>query len=289
MQTSKKRPLGVTLIALIYLWIGCGGALFFPVIAFTGGTSGLWQIVAGNTIHSEAGLRISGYLFAMIWYSAYVAYAIAGFGLWKLRNWAREFVIGINLFFGSVGIIVALCFSRPLPLAIPTLIAALVPLAWTVWYLRRPRVRFAFGDLQLSEGTDPESLPGGLTRTGIAWLVGGVVSAFALFFICVFALVESMIHLSGGYKLALANANKSPCAVKALGSPITAGWLISGSTNETGSDGTANLTIPVKGPKGKGSLEVESKKADGTWEIESLQLSTDSDQIQLVPANSPCQ
>jgi hypothetical protein len=36
MNAGRKRPLGVTLMALPFLWIGCGGAVFFPIILLTG-------------------------------------------------------------------------------------------------------------------------------------------------------------------------------------------------------------------------------------------------------------
>jgi hypothetical protein len=289
MPTPVKRPIAITILACVYLWIGCGGTVFFPIIAFAGGVTSLWQLIAGDTVHSPLAFKISGYLFGTLWYLGYIAYAAAGFGLWKLRNWARKLVIAINLFFSSAALIVAPLLSRPLLLGIPIALVSVIPFVAIVWYMRRPRVRYAFGDLQLLEGTGPDTLPGIRTKTAIVWILGGAVCAFALFFFCVFALVEVMMHASGGYKLALDRVNKSPCAVAVLGSPIRAGWNTTGDTNENGPNGTANLTIPVTGPKGKASLDLEAKKAEGVWEINSLKLDTDSDELQIVPAGSACQ
>ncbi len=61
--------------------------------------------------------------------------------------------------------------------------------------------------------------------------------------------------------------------------------MLTGGTNESDSSGLANLSIPIHGPKGKGSLLLEAKKSDGVWAITSLILDTDSGQKQLVPEN----
>ena len=278
----------MTILALIYLWIGGLGTLFFPVIALSGGGTDLWRHRAEGAIQSEAALRITGALFSAVLFLCYVAYAVMGFGFWKLRNWARKLAVGINLFFGVAAAIALPIFARPALVAIPLCIGTVPPLAWIVWYLMRPRVRYAFGALQAQESDGPDTTPRGLSKMGIAWVAIGVVATFALFFVSVFVLVESMFHSSGVYTMALTKAQKSPCVAHVLGSPLKPDWMTSGEINENNDEGSAELSIPVSGPKGSGSLELKAQRESGTWEIQSLILEHDVDRIQIVPSSSDC-
>jgi hypothetical protein len=288
MPTKQPRPIGVTILALIYLWIGCGGTLFFPIIALFGGMTLVWRQIAANVIHSGEALRVTSYLFSSILFLFYVAYATMGFGLWKLRNWARLTVLWINVFWVVVCCLCLPTFVKLSFFAIPLLIATLPPFGWIIWYLMRPRVRFAFGVLPSELEGKMNAQPRGLSRMGVAWIVLGAFSTFALFIISVFALVEGMMRATGAYSMAMTQAEDSPCVVQALGSPLTVEWMISGNTNENGDDGSANLSIPVHGPKGKGTLDLDARKLNGAWKIRSLVLNHDSDEIQIVPANAPC-
>lgn len=98
MNPNQTRPIGVTLIDLAFLWIGCFGTLFLPLILLTGEMSRLWQFVLGSLIHSEASLKTISYALDAVWFLFYIAYAVTGFGLWKLKNWARKSVLGIAVF-----------------------------------------------------------------------------------------------------------------------------------------------------------------------------------------------
>ena len=289
MPTAFKRPVGVTIIALVYLWIGCGGTLFFPILALTGGVAPLWQRLLEDAVRSEALLKTLEILLSAIWFLAYVAYAVCGFGLWKLRNWARKSVIGINVLLLAATVIAAPIFARPLLLAIPLLICAVIPFSWIIWYLMRPRVRYAFGAESRPENVAAIQESRGLSKMGIAWVVVGVAAVFALFFVSVFALVETMFQANEGYRLALDEARKSPCVSRAIGTPFSAEWLTTGETNESGSEGSAKLLIPLRGPKGKGSLDVEAHKADGVWKIDSLDFMHNDDETHLVPADPSCE
>jgi hypothetical protein len=105
MISQKKRPVGVTLLAAMFLWIGCLGTIFFPIILLSGGTTTLWGLIAPEAIHSQLLLQITSYLFFSVWFLFYVAYAVIGFGLWKLRNWARRSVLALTVVGGSAGIL----------------------------------------------------------------------------------------------------------------------------------------------------------------------------------------
>lgn len=72
------------------------------------------------------------------------------------------------------------------------------------------------------------------------------------------------------YKDALARATVNSAVIEALGSPITEGFLVSGNTNVNGASGEANLSIPISGPKGKGTIYVAANKSLGRWNYTGL-------------------
>src|SRR5437016_13926238 len=76
-------------------------------------------------------------------------------------------------------------------------------------------------------------------------------------------IVFSAMKSSDVYKDALARAKTYPAVIEALGSPVTAGLLLSGNTNINGASGEANLSIPVSGPKGTGTIYVAATKSVG--------------------------
>ena len=72
------------------------------------------------------------------------------------------------------------------------------------------------------------------------------------------------------YKDALSRARVNSAVIETLGSPITEGFLVSGNTNVNGASGEANLSIPISGPKGKGTIYVAANKSLGRWNYTGL-------------------
>jgi hypothetical protein len=68
------------------------------------------------------------------------------------------------------------------------------------------------------------------------------------------------------------HVQQSPEAAEALGTPIQAGFFVGGSIQVTGSTGGAELSIPVSGPEGSGTLYVVGVKTLGTWKLINLEL-----------------
>jgi hypothetical protein len=64
--------------------------------------------------------------------------------------------------------------------------------------------------------------------------------------------------------------------------------MFSGSIEESNLKGSAHLSIPVNGERGKGDLVVSAEKANGTWKIEELVLSQKGQETQLVPPPTNC-
>lgn len=91
-----------------------------------------------------------------------------------------------------------------------------------------------------------------------------IVLALA-FIATVFYLISAAVRSSTPYKESVARAQAHPTVIEQLGSPVEASWLVSGSVNVSGPSGTADLAIPIHGPKGKGNLYVVAKKSAGEW------------------------
>ena len=95
--------------------------------------------------------------------------------------------------------------------------------------------------------------------------------------VCGFAFM--MIRASDPYQTAVAMAKSDPRVTAALGGLITTGLLVDGSINErsdwsTGSggssSGSADLHIPLHGPKGEGNFHAVGIKANGKWTYQTL-------------------
>jgi len=83
-------------------------------------------------------------------------------------------------------------------------------------------------------------------------------------------IVFSAMKSTDVYKEALARAKANPAVIDSLGSPIKQGFLISGNTNVNGASGEANLSIPISGPNGKGTIYVAANKSLGRWNYSGL-------------------
>jgi hypothetical protein len=99
-----------------------------------------------------------------------------------------------------------------------------------------------------------------------------VVLLFAAGIALLITFVFGMIKSSDAYGEALARAKASPAVIEALGSPIKEGYFTSGSINETGRSGDAELAIPISGPKGSGTIYLEAEESAGQWSFSTLQV-----------------
>ena len=99
-----------------------------------------------------------------------------------------------------------------------------------------------------------------------------LLALFAAFIFSIFAIVFGAMKSTDVYKDALARARASAAVTEALGSPIKDGFLVSGNTNVNGAGGESNLSIPISGPKGKGTLYLKAEKALGRWNYLGLEV-----------------
>ena len=102
-------------------------------------------------------------------------------------------------------------------------------------------------------------------------------------------IVFSAVKSTDVYKDALARAKEHPAVIEALGSPITEGFLVSGNTNVDGASGEANLSIPITGPKGNGTIYVAARKSLGQWNYSGLvvEIAKTHQRINLLQSPTP--
>jgi hypothetical protein len=110
-------------------------------------------------------------------------------------------------------------------------------------------------------------------------IIGGFIFA-------VFMLASRLMHSSGSYQQAMARARQDSALVAALGTPIEDGFWMTGKINENGAAGSADLKIPLSGPKGGAMLYVRATKSAGVWTYSHLQVEIDSTNQQIDLLNS---
>jgi len=121
----------------------------------------------------------------------------------------------------------------------------------------------------------------------------GMLVLFGAFVVSIALIVFSAMKSTDVYKEAFARAQANPSVMEALGSPIKEGFLVSGNTNVNGAAGEANLSIPISGPNGKGTIYVAANKSLGQWNYSGLvvEIAKTHQRIDLlqspVRANSP--
>jgi hypothetical protein len=106
-----------------------------------------------------------------------------------------------------------------------------------------------------------------------------------VFFSSILFAVFGALKSSDVYKTALGRAKANPQVVAALGTPIEDGMLVSGNTNTNGASGHADLSIPISGPKGKGTIYAVAEKSAGQWSYSRLEVEIDKtkERIDLNP------
>ena len=116
-----------------------------------------------------------------------------------------------------------------------------------------------------------------------------VVAGLVAFLAAIVSWVFTAIGNSDPARLAFAAASASPVVVQRLGTPLKKGLLVSGSIEVTGPSGSAQLSIPVSGPRGEGNLYVTAHKVSGLWELDMLQFGPkDSEErVDLLPKKAP--
>jgi hypothetical protein len=112
-----------------------------------------------------------------------------------------------------------------------------------------------------------------------------VVALLAAFVGAIFTIVSYSFHKSDVFREAIARAERSREVTDRIGSPLQPGWLPQGQIQVSGSTGTAQMAIPVTGPRGKATINLDARKVAGSWQFLSLQVQfEDSSSVNLLAA-----
>ncbi len=107
------------------------------------------------------------------------------------------------------------------------------------------------------------------------WVVPVVVLTPVLFcgglLTLVFSVGFSALKNEWFYAQAVARTQANAEVTAILGTPIDAGFPV-GSINRSGRSGHADLSIPISGPDGKGTIYVVAEKSDGQWSFSTLEV-----------------
>ncbi len=111
-----------------------------------------------------------------------------------------------------------------------------------------------------------------------------VILLLCAFAAVIFTILDVSFRNSTVYKEALARAGRSPEIINRIGEPLRPGRVVQGQLNVSGSTGTANMRIPITGPRGKAAIVLDARKVDGTWVFRSLEVQFEgqSDTVNLL-------
>ena len=91
-----------------------------------------------------------------------------------------------------------------------------------------------------------------------------------VFVFVIYGAVTGAIKSSDAYAEGMARARANPEVVAALGEPIESGFWISGNIDVSGSAGNVDVSIPISGPKGSGTLYVVGTRSAGRWQYSTM-------------------
>jgi hypothetical protein len=123
------------------------------------------------------------------------------------------------------------------------------------------------------------------------WLVPvgclGMLLLAGLFVTAVAAIAMGLVRSSDAYREAVETARDSGAVRSALGVPIETGWLIGGSVSVSGPSGSADISIPLSGPRASGKLYAVATKSAGRWHFSTLQVEVDGRSSRIDLLSSP--
>lgn len=125
------------------------------------------------------------------------------------------------------------------------------------------------------------------------WKKALLLGCAGVFVVCSGAIALLLVSVTGAirssepYRVGLEAARTSPEVAEALGEPIEPGFLASGSISVSGGSGEADLSVPVSGPKGKGTVYVDATKVAGAWEYDRIVVEVGDERIDVTDRAAP--
>jgi len=106
-----------------------------------------------------------------------------------------------------------------------------------------------------------------------------IIIVFVMLFGAMVSKVTDMFQDSVPYTVAMESMQQNILVIAQLGEPIEPNGMFQGNINYEDNNGTADLKIPIKGPKGEATLLVIAEKNDDVWTYQTMKVSfEDSDE-----------
>ena len=102
-----------------------------------------------------------------------------------------------------------------------------------------------------------------------------VILLICAFVAVLFTVLDISFRKSIVYREALDRAGRSPEVISRIGEPLRPGRVLQGRINVSGSTGTAEMNIPITGPRGKATIVLDARKVHGAWVFRSLYVGFD--------------
>jgi hypothetical protein len=182
----------------------------------------------------------------------------------------RRVLATIFIFGGSLGIVAALVSHRiPGPLAF--FVSVVGGIAGAL--LLRPRVEELFSPRTRESPSATMMVDRDFLSKRGKWALGISVGVVVLFFVGGIGFISNAIGNSEVCRLAVQQAQSNSAVAERIGQPIKRGLVVGGDL----SSASANLWIPLSGPKGDGTLYAVAVRSMGVWKFETLQLAVRGD------------
>ncbi|WP_405209194.1 cytochrome c oxidase assembly factor Coa1 family protein [Aquimarina sp. LLG6339-5] len=117
--------------------------------------------------------------------------------------------------------------------------------------------------------------------------VGGCFTIIVIFFVflgsVVFGVSKAFTN-SGPYQDGLLKAQQDEYVVQMLGEPIETNGIMNGSLKFENEEGSADISIPIKGPDGEARIYIVGTKQNDTWTYSELYviLEETNEQVDLL-------
>ena len=119
------------------------------------------------------------------------------------------------------------------------------------------------------------------------WLLAlGATATLAILVVSVLFVVRTVLRSSDVYRQAVAAAKNAPAVAEALGAPIGEGLIATGHISVSGPSGSAELAIPLSGPKGDGTLFLAARKSVDEWVFSKLVFAAGGTRLDLLRPSS---
>lgn len=114
--------------------------------------------------------------------------------------------------------------------------------------------------------------------------VGGCLAVILLFVFGVGAAIFGVTKVLKGsepYEYAVKEASSNEDLIAIIGEPVETDGIMQGSINYNNGVSSADIRVPLKGPKGKASVSIKGEKRDEVWIYEAFYITIKETQEQI--------